>query len=142
MSQVVAPNIPGSTATPVVVLSPDLVGRSLFDAQSAAVLRLWRDRRIRPALNRSLLLRYMRLLRNLGLDDHLLKRWAWWFNANTRTAFPNDAQITPGITVPELCVNLARQSHAVCVIHAASVVPRPGDVVWLTAAEFQEQFAK
>jgi hypothetical protein len=141
MSQVIAPNLAGSTATPVVVLAPDLVGRSLVEPQSAAVLRLWRDGRIRPALNRSLLLRYLRLLRHLGIDNRLLKRWAWWFNANTRTAFLNDARVTADITVPELCANLARQSHAVCIIHAASIAPPPGDVLWLTAAAFQEHLA-
>jgi hypothetical protein len=125
-----------------VVLSPDLVGRSLFDAQHAAVLRLWRERKIRPALNRSLLLRYMKLFRQLGLDDRLLKRWAWWFNATPRTAFLEDTQVTTApLTVPNLCTEVARQSQAVCVIHGASIVPPVSEIAWFTAAVFQEKYA-
>jgi hypothetical protein len=123
---------------PKVVLTPDLVGRSLFAPEPAAVLHLWRDRRIRPVLNRTLLLRYMKLLRQLGLDDRLLKRWAWWFNSNTRTTFLDDADSPATITVPELCADLARQSQAVCIIHGASIVPPPSDIHWLIAAAFQE----
>jgi hypothetical protein len=125
-----------------VVLSPDLVGRSFFDAQHAAVLHLWRERQIRPALNRSLLLRYMKLLRQLGLDDRLLKRWAWWFNSTTRTAFLEETQVTTApLTVPDLCTAVARQSQAVCVIHGASIVPPVSEIAWFTATAFQEKYA-
>jgi hypothetical protein len=133
---------PGNPNPPAVVLAPDLVGRSLFEPQPAAVLQLWRDRRIRPVLNRSLLLRYIKLLRQLGLDDRLLKRWAWWFNSNMRTVFLDDPQVIGPVAVPELCASLARQSQAVCVIHGASIAPPPGDVEWLTAGAFQERFER
>jgi hypothetical protein len=142
MNPVVASDISGSATPLTFVLSPDLVGRSLFDAQHAAVLRLWRDRQIRPALNRSLLLCYMRLLRQLGLDDRLLKRWAWWFNSTTQTAFLEDTQLTAPVTVPALCTDVARRSQALCVIHGASVAPPPCDVPWLTAAAFQEKLGR
>jgi hypothetical protein len=72
---------------PVTVFTVELLLRAFADADSAKVLQLWRDGKIRPALNRSLLLRYLRVLRELGLPDRLLRWWAVWLSSPDKVQY-------------------------------------------------------
>jgi hypothetical protein len=123
-----------------VVLTPDVVGRALLDVDHAGVLRLWRDARIRPVLNRPLLLRYLRLLRQLGLGDRLLRHWTWWFTGSSKVEFLAGSELDIA-GLPEICVTLARESGAVCVLHGSTLEPPGGEVPWLTGHAFLHSVA-
>jgi len=125
----------------LVVLAPDLVGRACLDPTASEVLVLWRNGQVRPVLNRSLVVRYLRVLRQLGLSEELVRRWAWWFGSGRKVLLLEpDA---PGPSVIELCEMLARAAGAPWIIHAGSAETIPaGDGIdqgvgrWVVVNDF------
>lgn len=129
------PDEPKATALPLrVVLAPDLMGRAFTDPDTARVFRLWRDGRMRPVLNRTLLLRYLRLLRSLGLDERLLRRWGWWFTSSQRAEF-REEEVAPDPETVVLCNGLASRSGAEFVVHGGAVTAATTGTRWVTASE-------
>jgi len=126
---------PDGVAPCKVVFAPDLVGRAMFGADAAGVFELWRDGRIRPAVSRALLARYLRVLRALGLEERLLRRWAWWFSS---AAWVHYTAGDPDESLPlaDLCLQVARQNAAEYILHGGLVMSAPGALPWLAAAEF------
>lgn len=104
---------PGSL---IVVFSPDLVGRALVDPDALAVLQLWREERLRPALNLDLMRRYLRLLGKMGLPAVLLRRWGWWFGS-AQKCLPIQLDTDPAWGVAEVCQAVGRCAQARYLIH-------------------------
>lgn len=128
-----------------VVLAPNLIGRSFFDSASLRVLELWRDGRIIPVANRDLLLRYLRMLRALGVDSISTRRWLWWFTAAKKTHYLKDLSL-PELNGYQLCSTLAKQSASRCVIWAGNEDnPEPkirggiDTVEWIIASNYTEK---
>lgn len=116
-----------------VVLTPDLLGRALVEASAAAVLHLWRDGAVQPATDGALVIRYVKLLRALGLAEDLIRRWGWWFTASARACYFPEVSGEAASTV-DLCDKVARRAGAECVVHSGLItVPRPQ---WVAAPEF------
>jgi len=127
--------LPLAPAPREVVFAPDLVGRAMFEADAAGVFQLWREGRIRPVVNRALLARYLRVLRAVGLEEGLLRRWGWWF-----TTAPWGRYVVGGsdesLSLADLCLEVARQNAAECIVHSGLIMPLPGAPPWLAAADF------
>jgi len=96
---------------PRVVLGPDVILAALFDAKARAILNEWRDGRIEPVLNRELLFIYLRLLRDVGINEKLLKHWTAWFTNPEKVLFldaaPNKRNVLR--TAKEVCADLAEK---------------------------------
>lgn len=119
-----------SAAPRLVVFTPEFIGQSLVDDTCAAVLVHWRNRVIRPVVCRELLLRYLKLLRQLGLTDRLIQRWAWWFTHPTAARIVEGHAGDPS-NLQSLCDTLALR-HAPCwVIHGAAAETPPEASHWL-----------
>jgi hypothetical protein len=71
---------------PVVIL-PEVLAKSFFDADCKALLNWWRDGVIRPVLNHELLVLYARVLRDLGVADTVIRRWLLWFTAEDKATY-------------------------------------------------------
>lgn len=97
------------------MLTPELLGRSLSDAACYTVLGGWRDGRLQPVVNRALMLRYLQLLRALGVPAEQLRRWLWWFNNPDRCRIVDTDSRTDGAAV-ELCLHLQRTGPAITII--------------------------
>lgn len=110
-------------AEPVtVVFAPDFLGHALQDPAGLRVLEYWRDGLIRPALNRALLLRYLKLLRQLGLTDKQIRRWGWWFSAPDRVVWvADDEQETAAVA--NVCARLAAKARARYLLHSLASPP-------------------
>lgn len=127
----------------LVVIAPDLLGASLVDAAAGEVLQRWRNGRLRPAVNRALLIRYFKLLRQMGISDVLIRRWGWWFGSDSKALFFSEVMPSPA-TGMELCEALARASQAVCILCRHRPSPRVRDPdggdnpapAWMTAEEW------
>src|SRR4030095_6479420 len=92
-----------------------------------------------PVLNRSLLVRYLRVLRTLGLDERLLRWWSWWFSAASRALYA-PASTADAAPTHDICSDLARL-HAPCfVVHSDLVTPPPAAADWLAATAFIRGF--
>ena len=111
-------------ATKAVVLAPDLIAESLIDDDSARVLLLWREGRIRPLLTRGLLARYLRTLHRVGLPERLLRRWAWWFGSPDKCGLL-ELSGPEASTGWALCQQAARAGGTSCVVHANRSKPPP-----------------
>jgi hypothetical protein len=118
-----------------VVLAPDVVGGLWRDAACGAVFEAWRDEKLRPAVNRDLLVRYVRLWRSLGLGEIQVRRWSWWFTAPGHSLFLAEDQTTASNAI-ECCSRLAVVSAARWIIHRGTVRNTEDGIVWLTAGEF------
>ena len=97
----------GGEAVERVVLTPEMLGRSLFDPACRQVLESWRDGRVRLVVTRSLLERYLRLLGRMGLSRELLRWWMWWFTSPERAEYLAEMG-SPGRSDGELCAEAAR----------------------------------
>jgi hypothetical protein len=119
---------------PRVVLTPEVAGGLWLDPACAAVFEAWGKERLRPVVNRDLLMRYCRLWQALGLSTLQVRRWSWWFTHPATACFmANDRSVSSSAI--ECCSRLALAGGARCVIHRA-VTPIPtGPVPWLTAAD-------
>ena len=118
-----------------VILAPDIVGGLWVDTDCAAVFEAWRDRKLQPAVNRDLLLRYVRLWRAIGLPELQIRRWSWWFTSPATGRFV--AEETPNnSSAIECCSRLAVVVSAGCVIHRGVIHTSETSVRWLTVADF------
>ncbi len=118
-----------------VILSPDLVGGLWVDASCAAVLEAWRDKKLRPAVNRDLLVRYVGLWRAMGLPEIQIRRWSWWFTAPSAVDFvPNDLSIQADPI--KCCSELAIRTGASCVVHRGAISVEGTSVQWVAASDF------
>lgn len=118
-----------------VVFAPDLVGRAMFEADAAGVFQLWRECRIRPVVNRALLARYLRVLRVVGLEERLLRHWGWWFTTASSSHYVAGGS-DESLSLPDLCLEVARQNAAEYIVHSGLIMPLPGAPPWLAAADF------
>jgi len=130
-----------------VVLAPDVIGCGFSEAHCGAILNLWRDGRLRPIVNRALLLRYLKLLRGLGLSELMIRRWGWWFSSNAKVLFLPEST-PPGWNGAALCAGLARAGEArwiLCRSRPSSLpAPEPGQeepVPWMTVDEHLKTLA-
>jgi len=97
-----------------VVLFPDLIIHGLYNHEpSRHVLERWRDGKIRPVTNRSLLERYLKGFSGLGLKDLALRRWIWWLTSPECSFYvprcAADAFANDGV---RLCSVLAEETHS------------------------------
>lgn len=120
------------------VLAPDLIGAALTDETCARFLQAWSAGAFQIVTHRALLLRYMRLLHQLGVDAPTLKWWTWWFTAPDK-ALCIPAPLDDPLTTIQLCKQLAQQAGADHIVGArrpASLESIPEmSPVWTTAAE-------
>ncbi len=118
-----------------IVISPDLLGRSLVDRECRQLLELWRDGVLQPVVNRPLFVQYMRLFKTLRLSASLVRRWAWWFNSKS-----NFLQIEPTETLSALalCSWVAAAAPPACVVHSGHALSPPLSIppTWKTAHRF------
>lgn len=63
--------------TPV-ILHPGIIPLSFFEDPLRKLLRHWRNGSIRPQVTRPLLASTLETLRECGLEDDTLERWALW----------------------------------------------------------------
>lgn len=96
-----------SEAVERVVLTPEVLGRSLFDPACRQVLQSWRDGRVRLVVTRSLLERYLHLLGRLGASRELLRWWLWWFTSPEKAEYLAEMGLPSG-SDGELCAEAAR----------------------------------
>lgn len=128
----------------LVILTPEILGKSFFDHRCYEVLKLWRDRTIQPVTNRPLLLRYLRLLHKLGLRQNQMRWWTWWLTA------PGKASYRPYLeprasSVQELMERLMRKTNAYAIITSDDFEPSPQSArqaSWIKATRFLEMIRK
>jgi hypothetical protein len=107
-----------------IIFAPDFLGIALFDPAGLRILNLWRDGRLQPVVNRSLLLSYFRVFRSLGLPDALVRRWAWWLISPPQSRFLVEPS-EPGASTMALCAVLARKTGAGWIVHSGRVLSPP-----------------
>lgn len=61
-----------------VILHPGVIALSFFEDPVRRLLRLWRDGGIRPQVTRPILTATLETLKECGLEDDTLGRWALW----------------------------------------------------------------
>ncbi len=105
-----------------VIFAPDFLGHALQDPAGLRVLEYWRDGLIQPALNRALLLRYLKLLKQLGLTDEQIRRWGWWFSAPDRVLWIADEEQETAAAA-NLCAQLASKARARYILHSGLASP-------------------
>jgi hypothetical protein len=126
----------GVASDPVrVVLAPDVAGGLWLDASCAGVFAAWRNERLKPVVNRDLLVRYARVWRALGLPTEQIRRWSMWFSATSRAYFQGTDLVT-SLDAVGCCSRLALHGGAKWVLHRGTVVAPEGGVPWLTAERF------
>ena len=108
-------------------------------------MELWRNNQIIPVVNRDLLIRYLRLLRELGIGPDLIRRWLWWFTADKKSKYLKDV-VLPERNGYQLCSELANQTAADCVLWAGlqqNIEPISlggiSTIRWISAPEFVAQ---
>jgi hypothetical protein len=129
-----------------VVLTLDLLAGSFWDQDCYQVLELWRDGQIRPVVNRPLLIRYIKVLRGLGLSDELARRWGWWFTCPDKVTY-QDVENDPSRSLADTYFDLAQAAGAKTVIcrqaqniSAMDSTPSAGGISWLSASIFLQRF--
>ncbi len=116
------------------VLSPEIVGRSLFDPECARVLAAWRDGRFTVVSSRASLKRTLALLSSLGLGEPLLAEWATWFARGEHSNFVA-AEASEG----DPCETLLWGQHAAWIV---SLRPGPQRITpreWLRQLEANDR---
>jgi hypothetical protein len=129
-----------TSPTPVaVVLTPDAFGHALLESDAAEVLVAWRDQQIRLVVDRDLILRYLRLLRQLALPERLLRWWGWWLGSPEKAMILPDAPIAS--SGAEHYRHLATASGAAFIVHWPGLMPAGLDAGasvnhrWITVQE-------
>jgi hypothetical protein len=97
-----------------VVFTPALVLAALFDPEARAHLNQWRDRAIIPVLNRELLLAYLRLLKQAGLEQEQIRHWTLWFTSPERAVYLSEL-VTGSENSAEICNIIAQAESAVVI---------------------------
>jgi hypothetical protein len=120
----------------IVVFAPDLVLAALFDPTARQVLEAWRDGRIKPVIDRELLLAYLKMLRKAGLTSELLRHWAAWFtNKEASIYIESDENSQTGIIARcDTIASLGSAAEIIC--FRIPQRPNPGLVTWKTAEQW------
>jgi len=126
-----------------VVLFPDLIIHGLCNHEpSRLVLERWRDGKIRPVTNRSLLERYLKGFSGLGLKDLALRRWIWWLTSpECSLHVPRSAADAFASDGVRLCSVLAEEAHSPVVyakIRSGDWPPPVGETKanWISAQDY------
>ena len=123
----------------LVVLTPDALGHALLESEAVGMVQAWRDRRIRLVVDRTLILRYLRLLRRLALPERLLRWWGWWLGSPEKALILPDPPV--GLAGVEHYRHLAVVAGAAAIVYWPGFVPAPPlpgtaeGVRWLTPQE-------
>lgn len=133
---------PVSKPLPAIVVLPDLLGKSFSDPASGRVLELWRDHRIEFAVNRWLVVRYLRLLRRLGTSERVIRWWGWWLTSPAKVCYVDDF---PDLADPfQQCLEIGRQGGAKAIVHANTwpISHAESKIPWFPASDFIKHFEK
>lgn len=103
------------------MIQPSALGELILDSAACPVLLAWREGNLQPVVSRALLVRYLRLLKNLGLPSRTARWWGWWLGSAGKTLILNDPEPIPDLS--ELCAHLAESSDALGVLHRSGLVP-------------------
>lgn len=131
-----------------VVLAPDVLGKSFFDAACRRVLELWRDGGIRPVVTRDLLRAYAQLLETLGIPPPVIRQWALWFTSAEASRYIDWTAPNPCNTFA-LCTDAAELGKTRVVISRREEPPREErevhesrPITWSTPSEYLASLAK
>ena len=120
---------------------PDVFCKSFSDRASYRVLELWRDHRIELAVNRWLVVRYLRLLRRLGASERVVRWWGWWLISPAKVRYLPEF---PHLADPfQQCLEIGRQAGVEAIVHAnswPSFSPADSIIPWLAASDFIRHF--
>jgi hypothetical protein len=124
---------------PRIVFHPSALGELLLDPAGHPILCAWRDNQLQPVVSREILLRYLRLFKDLGIPPRTLRWWGWWLGSAEKTLILADPDPLPRL--PELCCSLAQTAEAVGVLHPTNHPPCTADrasqtVTWLDPQSF------
>ena len=129
-----------------VVLFPDLIIHGLYNHEpSRHVLERWRDGKIRPVTNRSLLERYLKGFSGLGLKDLALRRWIWWLTSPQCSVYlPRCAADDFANDGVRLCSVLAEEMHCPVVYAKTSSSDWPPPLVatkadWIAVQDYLQK---
>lgn len=132
-------NEAASKPAPVLVVLPSVFGESFFDPSGRELLELWRDNRAVLAVDRGLIVRYLRLLGRLGVSKRSLRWWGWWLTSPQKVRFLNG--MIPENNLLDHAQELARRAVAEAIIYGArQSTPETsspnGETPYLTPAGF------
>jgi len=114
---------------------PDAWGEVILERRE--LLLAWREGLIQLAVNRELLVRYMRLMHRLGLSESLLRRWGWWFNSSKKCilARENPTPMNGG----QLCKFVAQEAKAGLIVFSSlegAIIPEGGNIPRISLQEY------
>lgn len=122
-----------------VVLSPELLGAAFLDADCRRITLLWRDGLVKPVLCRELLLRYLKVLREMGLGADLLRQWSLWLTTADKALYLGEPENSTE-SLDQLCARVAEagQARAVVTWHKRDnqVVTENSKLKWSSASEY------
>ena len=105
-----------------IVLTPDVWGVVLI--HNRQLLLAWRNDVIQLAVNKELLLRYIRLMHRIGIPEPLLRQWGWWFNGNKKCIFVREKSVpSSGLSLCEFIAQEAGSTYIVTSTESESKVP-------------------
>ncbi|HIG31142.1 MAG TPA: hypothetical protein EYQ50_26405 [Verrucomicrobiales bacterium] len=121
-----------------VVLTPELVGRSLVQQDCLAVLQTWRDRKMILVVNRPLLLSYLKLLKSLGVPVEQNRRWLWWFTSSEKVVY-SETQTEENQSGFQLCQSLQQNSNAEMIVCSNEYFQTFNETLdnWVPVSRFQ-----
>ena len=126
------------TAPRRVVVAPDVVAKSFLVPECRTVLELWRDARIQLVVTRELLVIYLKVLRDLGIPDAQLHRWAVWFTAKDKSVFFPESNSSE-MTLRETLHEAARLGNAEAIV---STETSPDvDATWILVDDFLPDYS-
>ena len=102
-----------------IVLTPDAWGSTLI--HNRQLLLAWRNDLIQLAVNKELLLRYMRMMHRIGIPDHLFRQWGWWFNSKKKCVFVRESPCS--VKAFPLCEFIAQEAGANYIVTSAESIP-------------------
>jgi len=123
---------PGSELK-IILVTPDVLGKSFFEESSFRVLELWGKGSFQLAVNRWLLVRYLRVLNRVGVSAQCARWWSWWLTSSLKTRV---IEVPPASQRPvEICAGLAREAGAEAIVcGVTSVAGHP--IPWITPSDF------
>ncbi|GMW01941.1 MAG: hypothetical protein AMXMBFR84_30770 [Candidatus Hydrogenedentota bacterium] len=126
---------------PKVVLLPDVFIHGVFARTEKDVLTFWRDGRYRVIVSRPLLSCYLRLLRDLGLEDPLLRSWLRWFTAPEKAQFVSTGPLS-GTGWWDMAMDASRAGNADFIVVGTPIWSAPDAIPqranWVSVTEFLE----
>jgi len=134
-------NKPPETPPRRVVLAPDIIAKSFLLPSCRTVLELWRDAKIQLVVTRKLLVIYLKLLRDLGIADAQLHRWAVWFTGKDKSVFLPESN-SGKISLRKILHEAARLGDAEGIVstNAAGELPVDGNTPWVSVDDFLKDY--